>query len=66
MDSYLGDSNAIISVGGGEVMNEILPYINFNKLKKAPHKFFMGFSDIFLVMILGSRGRGGVLQNDSE
>ena len=27
---------------------------------------FMGFSDIFLVMILGSRGRGGVLQNDSE
>ena len=45
MDAYLGDSNAIISVGGGEVMNEILPYINFNKLKKAPHKFFMGFSD---------------------
>ena len=45
MDAYLGDSDAIISVGGGEVMNEILPYINFEKLKKAPHKFFMGFSD---------------------
>ena len=45
MDAYLGDSDAIISVGGGEVMNEILPYINFKKLEKAPHKFFMGFSD---------------------
>ena len=45
MDAYLGDSDAIISVGGGEVMNEILPYINFNKLKKAPHKFFIGYSD---------------------
>ena len=45
MDAYLGDSDAIISVGGGVVMNEILPFINFNKLKKAPHKFFMGFSD---------------------
>ena len=45
MDAYLGDSKAIISVGGGEVMNEILPYINFEKIKKAPHKFFMGFSD---------------------
>jgi muramoyltetrapeptide carboxypeptidase LdcA involved in peptidoglycan recycling len=45
MDAYLSDSDAIISVGGGEVMCEILPYINFEKLKKAPHKFFMGFSD---------------------
>lgn len=45
MDAYLSDSDAIISVGGGEVMNEILPYINFKKLAKAPHKFFMGFSD---------------------
>lgn len=45
MDAYLSDSDAIISVGGGEVMNEILPYINFKKLEKAPHKFFMGFSD---------------------
>lgn len=45
MDAYLGDSDAIISVGGGEVMCEILPYINFEKIKKAPHKLFMGFSD---------------------
>ena len=45
MDAYLSDSDAIISVGGGEVMNEILPYINFEKIKKTPHKFFMGFSD---------------------
>ena len=45
MEAYLSDSDAIISVGGGEVMNEILPYINFNKLEKVEHKFFMGFSD---------------------
>ena len=45
MDAYLSDSEAILSVGGGEVMNEILPYINFKKISETPHKFFMGFSD---------------------
>lgn len=39
------DSSAVISVGGGELMDEILPYIDFDSIKKAPHKFFMGFSD---------------------
>jgi muramoyltetrapeptide carboxypeptidase len=44
--AYLeSDSDIIISVGGGELMNEMLPYINFKKLKKAPGKLFVGFSD---------------------
>ena len=45
MKAYEGDSKAIISVGGGEIMCEILPYIDFKKISKLPHKFFMGFSD---------------------
>lgn len=45
MDAYLSSSDAIISVGGGEIMCEILPFIDFDKIKKAPFKFFMGFSD---------------------
>ena len=45
MDAYESDSDCIISVGGGEIMCEILPYIDFEKIKKLPHKFFMGFSD---------------------
>lgn len=46
MNAYLSPtSGAIISVGGGEIMCEILPYIDFKKISKAPHKFFMGFSD---------------------
>jgi len=46
-EAYLNsnDGDAIISVGGGETMCEILPYINFKKIKQAPHRFFMGFSD---------------------
>lgn len=45
-EAYLNSSSkAIISVGGGETMCEILPYINFKRIKKAPFKFFMGFSD---------------------
>ena len=44
--AYLeSDSSTIISVGGGEIMCEILPYVNFKKIKKAPFKWFMGFSD---------------------
>lgn len=46
MKQYLSkENNILISVGGGEMMCEILPYINFDKLKKAPSKLFMGFSD---------------------
>lgn len=45
MDAYLSNSDVIISVGGGETMCEILPYIDFEKIKKLPPKVFMGFSD---------------------
>ncbi len=39
------DSDAIFSVGGGELMVDILPYIDFAKLKKLPPKWFVGYSD---------------------
>lgn len=45
MDAYLSDSKAIISVGGGELMCEMLSYVDFNLIKKAKPKMFMGFSD---------------------
>ena len=35
----------ILSCGGGELMCEILPFIDFNELKKYPPKYFMGYSD---------------------
>ena len=36
----------IFSVGGGEIMCQILPYIDFDKIKKLKKKkFFMGYSD---------------------
>ena len=38
-------NNVLISCGGGELMCEILPYIDFEKLKKAQPKWFMGYSD---------------------
>jgi len=45
MEAFRSDSDCIISVGGGETMIEILPYINFDEIMKMKHKFFMGFSD---------------------
>lgn len=33
------------STGGGEIMMGMLPYIDFEKIKKLPAKYFMGFSD---------------------
>lgn len=38
-------SDAIISVGGGELMCEILPYLDLDALREAPPKWYMGFSD---------------------
>ena len=43
--AFLDSSKAIIPVTGGEFELEILPYINFNKIKKAPNKIFQGMSD---------------------
>jgi muramoyltetrapeptide carboxypeptidase LdcA involved in peptidoglycan recycling len=35
----------IISCGGGELMCEILPYLDFERIAKAKPKWYMGFSD---------------------
>ena len=45
MNSYESDADVILSVGGGEMMVEILDYIDFEKIKKLPPKWFVGFSD---------------------
>ncbi len=45
-DYYCSESNDIlISCGGGELMCEILDYVDFEKIKAAKPKWYMGFSD---------------------
>ena len=39
------DTSALLSVGGGELMCEILPFIDLEKIKAADPKWFMGYSD---------------------
>ena len=39
------DSALILSVGGGELMDEILPFIPFSDMHDLKPKWFMGFSD---------------------
>lgn len=38
-------SDCIISCGGGELMCEILDYVDFDKIRRADPKWYMGFSD---------------------
>lgn len=46
MDAYTDkDVKAIWSVSGGEMMFEILPFIDFQSLKNHKPKFFIGYSD---------------------
>jgi len=46
MNMYLSDENdALISCGGGELMCEILEHMDFDALKSAAPKWFMGYSD---------------------
>ena len=45
MEAYSSDCSLLLSVGGGETMNEILPFIDFEAIKHMPPKWFMGFSD---------------------
>ncbi len=47
MDLMLDDEvDFIFSCGGGEIMTQILPYIDFDKIKNLKKKkFFMGYSD---------------------
>ncbi|MCM1040410.1 MAG: LD-carboxypeptidase [Ruminococcus sp.] len=39
------ENDVIISCGGGELMCETLDYVDFEKVKEAPPKWYMGFSD---------------------
>lgn len=44
--NYMSKSNdVLISCGGGELMCEILDYVDWKGIKKSPPKRFMGFSD---------------------
>ncbi len=46
MSSYRGkDNDVIISCGGGELMCEILDYVDFEKIRQAEPKWYMGYSD---------------------
>ena len=44
MEAFESKADAVISVGGGELMVEMLEYVDFNVIKNNP-KWFMGFSD---------------------
>ncbi len=45
-DLYCGsECDVLISCGGGELMCEVIPYMDFARLHKAKPKWFMGFSD---------------------
>ena len=46
IDSYVNHtSDALISCGGGELMCEILDYVDFDRIRKADPKWYMGYSD---------------------
>lgn len=47
INEYLGEAkdDVIISCGGGELMCEVLDYIDFKKIKDAKPTWYMGFSD---------------------
>ena len=45
-EGYLSvDNDVLISCGGGELMCEILDYVDFDKIKAAKPKWYMGYSD---------------------
>jgi muramoyltetrapeptide carboxypeptidase LdcA involved in peptidoglycan recycling len=46
VESYCDkESSALISCGGGELMCEILPHVDFEKIKEADPKWYVGYSD---------------------
>ncbi len=46
MEAYLdGESDCLISCGGGELMCETISHMDFEKLKAAEPKWYMGYSD---------------------
>lgn len=47
--------DALISVAGGELMCQMIPYVDFAALKKAEPKWFLGFSDnTFMTFLLNT------------
>lgn len=50
------NNDILISCGGGELMCEVVPYMDFERMKNAAPKWYMGFSDntnfVFLSTIL--------------
>ena len=45
-EGYLSsDSDVLISCGGGELMCEIMDYVDFEQIKAAKPKWYMGYSD---------------------
>ena len=45
MDHYQTDTRLLLSVGGGELQCETLPFLDFELLKNLEPKWFCGFSD---------------------
>lgn len=45
MDMFASEADCLISCGGGELMCEILPYVDFERLARLKPKWFMGYSD---------------------
>lgn len=45
MMGYQSGASLLMSVGGGELMNELLDFINFDELATLPPVWFMGYSD---------------------
>jgi len=39
------ESNVLVSCGGGELMCEILDYVDFKRIREAAPKWYMGYSD---------------------
>ena len=43
-ESYASvDSDVLISCGGGELMCEVVPYIDFERVKQSKTKWYMGY-----------------------
>ena len=53
-----GENDCLISCGGGELMCEILEYVDFAAIREAPPKWYLGYSDntnfTYLLMIISS------------
>lgn len=45
MEMFASEADCLISCGGGELMCEILPFVDFAKLSRLAPKWFMGYSD---------------------